>query len=403
MEDHQLQNMVTVWYMGEALSVDPATPQGWFRDHPLKLRRHEQDDVLADYSVLRVSIPPRLRKRQPTEPKEMLQPLAELCRQVGDRLPEGEWRYEWYYFELLDKDERVQPLCWVDPSLLYEFFPAEEQTITQQPLEQMSESELKEVDWEELMGRPYRYQLATMDGVTRTAALSDSDREKRDEWRDWLVRTWRVHEQEWLKEGRLSYETVRPWSRMLAFDPALLEAEDLLSAKARSLDRPLSMARRRSYAGYPGLYWHMVPLYDARHLSLVWEAMKQELYVTSVFNPAARQRQDPELWKRLQERFVLPFQRMSHYRYLVRLREQKVLEWTRDEGKTLSEIARLLVDSKLHPLDPAEADRVSRMSLEHKQYYYQTARRVAVRIRKRLREAGRLERLPPGRPRKKDN
>lgn len=401
MENHQLHRLVTGWFIREALTTPVGTWNGWFRDHPLCLRRHEQDDAGVDYSVLRVTIPPNLKKRRKTEPEEMLQPLAELCERLGEQIPPGEWRYLWYYLELLDRDQRVQPVCWIDPELLYKFFPDKNKSIPRKRLKQLTPQELQQVDWQQIMGSPWRYQLATMDAATRSTVVSESDRAKREEWREWLVRTWRAQEQHWLQKGRLSYEAVLPWTRMLAFDPALLEGGDPGSTRPPRRPR-VSIGRLRAQAGYPGLYWQKIPLYDLRHLSLVWEEMKQELYVTSVFNLAAKQRQDPKLWKRLEQRFVLPFQRLSHYRYLVRLREQKVLEWTRDEGKSLDEIGELLVESKLHPLDPAEADRVSRMAPQDKASYYETARRVAVRLRKRLRDEGLLQRLHPGRPPKSD-
>jgi hypothetical protein len=56
---------------------------------------------------------------------------------------------------------------------------------------------------------------------------------------------------------------------------------------------------------------------------------------------------------------------------------------------------------RLYPLDPQEAARVSWMGQEDKEaYYYPYARRVAIRIRARLRREGLIQRGKPGRPRK---
>jgi len=397
MEDHELLNAVTVWYIRAALTQPPQTWNGWFRDHPLLLRRHEQDQVLVDFSVLRVPLPLRLRQRGRTEAEEMLQPLAELCERVGEKMPAGEWAYDWYYLELLDRQERVAPLCWIDPELLYQCFPPPDGALSPAQSKAKGRQQRQSRVGRQTEASPWHYQLAAMDAVARGEVTASFGPATRQQWEDWLVRTWRKHEPQWLQEGQLTYETVLPWSKMLVFDPALLET-DHTPARRRQKERPGgSPARLRSQAGYPGLYWQKIPLYDERSLPLIWHAMKEGMYVTSVFNPAAKQRQDPRLWQVLEARFSLPFPRLSHYRYLVRLREQKVLEWRRDEGKILTEIAKLLVDSGLHPLDPVEAARVRRKMPEEKQAYYASARRVAVRVVKRLRDEGLIQRGKPGR------
>jgi hypothetical protein len=143
----------------------------------------------------------------------------------------------------------------------------------------------------------------------------------------------------------------------------------------------------------------MVPLYDVRDLKRIWWSMKQDLYVTSVFNLAAGPRQNQHLWRRLEERFQLGRRRMTRYRGLLAYREAKVLEWTL-EGNSLVETARLLIGAGLHPLDPAGPLLAQPVPPDQVGANMPGARQVVVRIRKRLREKGQIERLPAGRPKK---
>ncbi|MDK2464580.1 MAG: hypothetical protein QI223_07405, partial [Candidatus Korarchaeota archaeon] len=263
-----------------------------------------------DYSVLRVPLPLRM-KRPRSEVEEMLEPLARLCEQYKGRFPAGEWKYEWYYLELLDRDGECQPLCWVDVGLLAKYFvDAEEPAAgTDQP-----------------MGlRRYSRRMSAMDSIAAIPATSDGKRHQRDKWREWFVRTWRENESSWLRAGLVVYQPVRPWSQMLEFRPERVEV-DAQRQWAWDWSADVRQQWRLAYAGHPGLYWRMIPLYDQRDVGRIWNAMKRELYMTSVFSLSGRERQDPELWKRLQQRFALPFQRMTRYRYYVRLREQYVLE-----------------------------------------------------------------------------
>ena len=392
MEDHQLLNMVTASYMRAALGPDNASVTGHFKNHPLILARHEQDNVLVDYSVLAVKMPLQIKQRPKSEHEEMLQPLAELCElcdKRGEQIPEGTWEYDWYYFELLDRDKRLEPICWISPELLYNQFPDEREPVvhTIEGLQLVSPA-------------PYSHQLATMDVVGRREGHSAADGEGRKHWQHWLVKTWREHEDAWVKAGQLTYEVVSPWSKQLQFASALIEPTDLSTPGFDNESSALSIAQLGSRAGYPGLYWEMVPLYDRRRLSKIWDAMKHDLFVTSVFNLAAGAKQHPALWQRLENRFVLPFKRMSRHEYLVRLREQNVLEWTR-QGATLDELADLLIDARLYCLDESEADRVSRLPTAEKQFYYhENAKRQIRRIRQRLREEGLIEKGRPGRPKK---
>jgi hypothetical protein len=407
MEHHELPNLVTVWHIRRALTEPAGGWNGGFRSHPLFLRRHEQDMTWRDLSVLNVTLPLHLGTGKKTEPEEMLQPLAELCERVGEQMPAQRLDYDWYFLELLDRDRRLAPFCWIDPDLLYEFFPDQGTSITQEQFDAMSPQEREEEfrrqmdEYRREVSRQWPRQLVTMDWVARSEHSSDSDLEKREKWWEWLVRTWRDHEPQWLQQGRLIYDTVLPWSQMLDFDAELVETDLARTQSPWVHEVSPTVPRRysRARAGHQGLYWKKIPLYDRECLSQVWEAMKEVMWITSVFNVAAKQEQDPKLWKGLEERFFLPFQRMSRYEYLVRWREQMVLEWRR-EGKTLDEIATLLVDTRLYPLDPRKAARISRMRQEVQSSYHASAWRVAERILKRLREEGLVQRGKPGRPRK---
>ena len=127
--------------------------------------------------------------------------------------------------------------------------------------------------------------------------------------------------------------------------------------------------------------------------------MQRELFITSVFNVGATQQQDPQLWKHLEERFAIPYQRMRRYRYLELHREQKVLDWTR-KGMTVRGMAERLVEEGLHPLkhnlysDPPPSDDWERANRVN------SAVRVVNRIRERLRSEGLIKPGKPGRPRK---
>ena len=143
----------------------------------------------------------------------------------------------------------------------------------------------------------------------------------------------------------------------------------------------------------------MVPLYEETAVSRLWRAMGQEPFVTSVFNHEAKPRQDAKLWKRLEERFALTYQRLSRYHYEIRLRELRVLQLTH-EGVALTRIADILLAEGLHPLDPTSLKAAS-LTDDDRALLADSARRVVVRIRGRLRDAGLISRLPAGRPRKK--
>ena len=393
-QDHQIRNMVTAWRMRDGLDGATLGGGGPATGNPLVLPVFEYGNTFTDYSVLQVRMPPAVKQRQRNEPEDMLQPLAQMCRDLGEKVPEGEWAYKWYYFELLDRDEKVQPLCWINSDLLHEHFPDDR------------EASVRETGPSEVAIRPaYSRQLGTMDYAVRAPKRTDRPMNANERWWKWLLRTWRENEARWLKEGLVTYKTIRGWSQMLDFDKALADQRVADETEHDEWDTDggsdhVSFARREAAAGHGGLYWRMIPLYDRRMLPKVWNAMKHDLFATSVFNMAAGVRQDERLWKRMTERFVLPFPRMSRYRYLVRRREQAVLQWTRDEGRTLDEIAWLLIDNGLHCLDEAEAKRISKMARRKKERYFNSARSVAIRIRRRLHKDDVIPKGKPGRPKR---
>lgn len=230
--------------------------------------------------------------------------------------------------------------------------------------------------------------------------VDEQDKEERSRWLEWLVETWQENEARWVEEGLLSYESVEPWTFQLRHDPRLRPRIPEGRWDRRDDYTPLHLSR--AGAGHSGLYWKMIPLYDVNDLQKIWWSMKEDLHATSVFNLAAGPTQDKHLWKRLEERFQLRHRRMSRYQYLIRYREQKVLEWTRDDGKTLDEIAQLLADEGLHPLDAAGPSLTPPLSPSERHANFASARQVAVRIRIRLHKEGVLDKLPPGRPRRQE-
>ena len=383
-EDHQLWNAVTVWYVRRALAPDTDSCTGYFKTHPLLLPLHEQSDVLVDYSVLRVLLPLQI-KRPRSEIEKMLEPLARLCERCEGTFPEGEWKYEWYYLELLDRDGECRPLCWVDVGLLTEYL--------------VDAEGLRDGSGGRGWVNRYPKRMIIMDSIAAAPPASDEDLAGREEWKEWFISAWRANESKWMEKGLIVYGPVRPWSQMLEFQPDRVEV-DAQRGIAWEWSSEGAQRWRWAYAGHPGLYWRMVPLYDQRDMGKIWEAMKRELYRTSVFSVSAKARQDRKLWKHLQERFALPFQRMTLYRYHMRLRERYVLEWTR-QGKSLTECARGLLEKGLYPLDTAKLEPVKIQDPAIAEQYLEGARRVVIRIRKRLRQQGLIERGKPGRPRKK--
>ena len=240
--------------------------------------------------------------------------------------------------------------------------------------------------------------LLTMDDVDATAC--EATAEDYEEWRQWLMETFRAHEEEWFASGDLRYEAGGPWLQHVAFDPCLHEAQNALHRATRWGTGGIGYNwRDRFSAGLSGCYWKMVPVYDGRQKGALWSAMQRELFVTSVFNLGATREQDGKLWERMEERFPAAYQHMSRYHYLIRWREQRVLDWSRAR-KTVTEMANLLVDEGLHPIntDPFPADPPPEG--EEREGAVESARRLVMEIRRRLRAQGLIERGKPGRPRK---
>lgn len=388
MDKEQLLNLVTASFIRQQLDGE-----GGFRDHPLKLPVHEFVEGNLDFSKLTVELPPAFpREGKLKEPEEMMQPLAQLWDEVGGELAPRDFEYDWYYLELLDRDERVRPLCWVSSELLHAGLPDDRP----KRVERDHEGEI-------VIRSRYAPQLSTTDVVHQWPPSSDKGQAERREWEDWLVRTWEANEADWLEQGLLRYDAVRPWSSMLAFSPALEEETEGAPRHFVEPDGPsVPYHVAVSSAGSGGLYWKMVPLYDQGVLPPIWHAMKQDLYVTSVFNIAAGAEQDKHLWRRLEERFRLRHQRMSRYDFLIDHRERIVEDLTK-EGKSASEIARLLVHQKLHPFDPAGPIFATSAPPGQLEANLASARQVVVRIRSRLQREGRLQKLPAGRPKKAPN
>ena len=407
-DEHQLRNAATIRAMWGLLKSDGLSAVS---KHPLLLPLGPDSGAIVDYSTLEVYLPLELTKAA-TSLEQMLRPLADLSQAQLSLQRPVRWVYEWYYFELLDRDGVVRPLCWLNSELLFRFFPDDRpgKVIMGWVPEEWGPDEdagPRDVPYgrqetgddrqhggalipAQILQRPtYSRQLSQMDDIAQLPSKDDEELKHRDEWRTWMMHTWRQNEERWLAKGLLTYGSVRPWLSQLRFDQAL--AEEAPVPEWRGVESGVPLWKHFSRAGDLGLFWQMIPLYDARDVSVVWQAMQQELYQTSVFNPQAKPRQDPELWRDLEERFALQYRRMSEYWHKIRLREHRVLEWTR-QGKGLQDIANLLISEGLHPLRKYWGDEEG-ANLE-------SAHRVAVRIRRRLRERGLIERGKAGRPRK---
>ena len=88
--DHQLDNMVTAIYIRKGIDEDSTG----FRQHPLMLRSRRDSNAITDFSILTVPLPLAMKQRGSTELIEMISPVRELCKRLGDRLPAGEWNYD---------------------------------------------------------------------------------------------------------------------------------------------------------------------------------------------------------------------------------------------------------------------------------------------------------------------
>jgi hypothetical protein len=373
--------MVTVRQMRDMLAPNTNLSSGRFKHHPLMLPAHEKSDALVDYSVLSVSMPFVLGRGPKTETSQMLRPLARLCRE--HRVKEGEWSYKWYYLELLDREDKLHPLCWISTELLARFFPDEDL------LGALSERDRLRGRW------PRR--LEVMDLLPQIQGSSPEEREVYAEWQEWFVRTWQERQSEWRKQGLLITRSVSPWTSMIGFEPKLAALMARTQNTGWDAESDLPMWLTHWKAGYSGFYWRMVPLFDIDDAGIVWEEMKRQLFLTSVFNITAGPHQDPELWAQLEERFKHPFQKTSRYRYYIGYREQRVLELSR-QGYKLDEIAEHLLNEGFFPFNRSGPTRAKRLSPEERAEQIPLARRVVVRIRTRLIRDGAIEPRKRGRP-----
>ena len=205
---------------------------------------------------------------------------------------------------------------------------------------------------------------------------------------------------EWTSGGHVITGPVRPWLSMLEFSDVLASPHGG-GAGEQAADGPFErLWLEYAATEHPGLYWRMIPIYDAGALPRIWRAMQDVLYVTSVFNPEARSRQDARRWTALENRYVSSAERLSKTQYRSRLRDGKILAWSK-HGKTVDEMAQLLIDEGYCVLDEETAARASDASKEDQAlYYFPNARACVVSTRRRLRDAGLVEARRPGRPRK---
>ncbi|MEN6640955.1 MAG: hypothetical protein ABFE08_00780 [Armatimonadia bacterium] len=380
-EDHELLSAVTALQMRRFLTE---LPDGV--SHPLVLPRHERDRVVCDFSAPRFYLPIRKASKPRRWIERAIAPVAELTERHEEVGEMGKWTYDWYYFELLDRDRVLRPLFWLSAQLLHHSFTDD------RPLRQISGSMCERVG--------HLRQFLTMDYVNGGASDGSSrEIEYADEWRAWFAETFRAHEAEWLASGDLLYASVGPWLQHLQFDQDLLHEQGAKRSRSDLKGRGHSW-KSKFPSGLPGVYWKMVPVYDGELRGALWRAMQHELYVTSVFNLGATQDRDPELWQRIEERFALPYQRMSRYRYYERAREQEVLELSLQDY-TLDEIAVALVDKGLHPISQdLYPPPPPQPGTDQYDTAVASARRAAERRRKVLRAEGSLKLGKPGRRKK---
>lgn len=380
MDEAVIRNLISA--NGVMRAISPGATED-FRSHPLELPYHEESEAIVDYTVLKVRLPLELRGKPRSLVEELMWPVSDLCKRHGREMALGKWDYRWWYLELLDRDGEFEPVCWISTELFHTHFHDELRTHWILP------------NVSQKVG--YSRQMQTMDQLGHLPGHGGCTAEQlTKEWRDWLARIWDAHESDWLKDGLLDYGRVAPWSSQLEYD-GLPDYQAPQWTNDHEGEIPLW--RDRASTGYEGLYWRAIPLYDRSQIRRVWDAMKRELYLTSVFNPAAKPTQDRKLWARLKERFPGKIEHMTRRQYAIRLREQRVLEWHR-EGKNGWEIARLLVSRGLYPMDAEEQARTGALAGSHDDLV-EYARRVVARIKKRLVDDGLIEKGKPGRPRKR--
>jgi len=431
LSDDQLQNLVTVYWMRRHMGC--VTIDGRW-DHCLILPAGLDTPVLTDYTELRVYLPLNAEDLPQGVVGKMLKPLAELCAANAGVIPLSKWTYEWFYLELLDREKRVSPLCWISVDLLERIgvVPAHEasrQKIAEGPgaigelpgsakqprrerkarssnsgASRERESRLlrahqQAAEWLYEARRTFPFygtKLLAIDQTKEPVQIgtwpaSEAIAEESIRWRELFRQVWRENEERWVRQGLVRFDSVKPWLQMLVLDRRALPVEGQTSIA--------TAGQHGSSIGsisLPWLRWKMIPLYDARDIHKVREAMKQELFVTSVFNWHAKPRQNARLWSTLEQRFALKFQRSSYLAYRSKLRRRKVLEWTL-QGKSINETARLLLENDLHPLDEYEIKYARAVGADVFEVYFDAARRTVIRLRAEFHNQGKIPEGDSGR------
>ncbi len=362
-EDDQLPNLVSVYWMRTWIDNFKSR---FGCSLPFQLPRFEGGNAIYDYSVPWFGMPVDPDKLPRNELGSMLRPLAKLCGKYRGHVMDGAWAYRWFYYELLDRDGRLRPLCWVSPRLLH----------ADLDLERVGE---KVTSWSPLfLEQTWRYEPAEYERAA-----------------DRFMAHWRQHERLWVSKGLLRYDGVDGWLSQLRFEAkAGLEERKCWTTEAGHFgpDGPWELEN----AWFPGLRWDMVPLYDRRQCTTPLRAMKEDLFKTSVFNPAANARQSAVRWRQLESRFGIRFVRTSHEKSRSREREDRIVALF-NEGFTKRQIAEVLIDEGLHPLNEAYAAEARRSSAKDRKDWvdaaYETVRAITRKLRGR--KDSPISRRPP--------
>jgi len=192
---------------------------------------------------------------------------------------------------------------------------------------------------------------------------------------DQVSETWTEAAPEWEDKEWLRYDWPAAWTEALRFS----EAEARVTPPGPS-GPPEGLLSR-------GLYWEWLPLYDRRSApDDLYRCMLEELYLTSVFNPRKETAHPADLRAEIRERFLLPYRRAQKRDELLAQRDDRVLQ-LRIQGKSLREIACILLEEDLYPLFP-QLNRKERSG--GPQAPLSNALRTIWSIKERLKEEGRL-------------
>jgi len=119
MDDEVVRNLISANGVMRALSSkDPSD----FRSHPLMLPLHEQSPAIMDRTVLKVQLPLELTGDPEHLIEKLMMPLSDLCARHVREFELGQWTYDWYYLELLDRDGAFKPVCWISTELFHQYF-----------------------------------------------------------------------------------------------------------------------------------------------------------------------------------------------------------------------------------------------------------------------------------------